>query len=131
MEMKRGRLFDHLHLKVKDLEKSRKFYASILDVLGIELIADEHHLNADELWIDVGEQPSRVHFAFQAKDPDMVRRWYEAGIKAGGRDNGPPGERKYHPGYYAAFLLDPDGHNVEAVFHGPAKRSAEAVVISF
>lgn len=57
-------------------------------------------------------------------------RWYQAGLAAGGRDNGPPGERRYHPGYYAAYLLDPDGHNVEAVFHGPATRSADAVTIT-
>ena len=58
-----------------------------------------------------------------------VRRFYEAGLAAGGRDNGAPGERKYHPGYFAAFLLDPDGNNIEAVYHGPAQRSAESVVI--
>jgi lactoylglutathione lyase len=59
-----------------------------------------------------------------------VKRFYEVGLEAGGRDNGAPGERKYHPGYYAAFLFDPDGHNVEAVFHGPSKRSAESVAIT-
>ena len=56
-------------------------------------------------------------------------RFHAAGLAAGGRDNGAPGERDYHPGYYAAFLYDPDGNNVEAVFHGPAKRSAPSVVI--
>ena len=60
----------------------------------------------------------------------MVHRFHAAGLKAGGRDNGAPGERKYHPGYYAAFLLDPDGNNIEAVNHGPAKRSADAVVVT-
>ena len=71
-----------------------------------------------------------MHLAFQAADQDAVRRFHQAGLKAGGRDNGAPGERTYHPGYYACFLLDPDGHNVEAVFHGPSRRSAEAVVIT-
>jgi catechol 2,3-dioxygenase-like lactoylglutathione lyase family enzyme len=70
-----------------------------------------------------------VHLAFQAKDQAMVRRFYEAGLAAGGRDNGAPGERNYHPGYFGAFLFDPDGNNVEAVYHGPAERSAASVVI--
>ena len=61
----------------------------------------------------------------------MVEAWHRAGLKAGGEDNGAPGERPYHPGYYAAFLLDPDGNNVEAVFHGAANRSADSVEITF
>ena len=129
MQLKRGRLLDHLHLKVRNLEASRKFYEATLQVLGIEVIATPDHFFADELWVDVGEHSSHVHFAFQAADRATVDRWYEAGLKAGGRDNGGPGERKYHPGYYAAYLLDPDGHNVEAVYHGPGKRSADAVMI--
>jgi hypothetical protein len=59
----------------------------------------------------------------------MVERFHKAGVAAGGRDNGGPGERPYHPGYYAAFLYDPDGNNIEAVFHGP-ERSALGVTIS-
>ncbi len=58
-------------------------------------------------------------------------RFHQAAVKAGGRDNGAPGDRPYHPGYYAAFVLDPDGNNIEAVFHGPALRSAQSVQISF
>jgi predicted lactoylglutathione lyase len=54
-----------------------------------------------------------------------------AGLEAGGRDNGAPGERRYHPGYYAAFLLDPDGNNIEMVYHGPAARSAASVKLTF
>ncbi len=61
----------------------------------------------------------------------MVDAFYKAGLAAGGTDNGAPGERPYHPGYYAAFLLDPDGNNIEAVHHGPAKRSAASVTITF
>src|SRR5262245_45927064 len=117
MELKRGRLIDHLHLRARDLEASRKFYEATLGVLGIPVIATPDHFFADELWVDVGETPSHVHFAFQSPDRETVDRWYQAGLKAGGHDNGPPGERKYHPGYYAAYLLDPDGHNVEAVYH--------------
>jgi len=130
MELKRGRMLDHLHLRTRDLEASYRFYAAILGVLGIPLIRDADHFFADELWVDRGETPSRVHFAFQAPDRATVDRCYEAGLAAGGRDNGAPGERRYHPGYYAAFLLDPDGNNVEAVFHGPSTRSADAVTIT-
>ena len=72
-----------------------------------------------------------LHVAFQAPDRATVDRFYEAAIAAGGRDNGPPGERDYHPGYYAAFVLDPDGTNVEAVYHGPVERSAASVVFSW
>ena len=130
MELKRGRMIDHLHLRTGDLAASRRFYTAILATLGIPVIDGGSHFLADELWVDEGPAPSRVHFAFQAPDRAGVERWYEAGLAAGGRDNGAPGERPYHPGYYAAFLLDPDGNNVEAVHHGPATRSAEAVTIT-
>jgi catechol 2,3-dioxygenase-like lactoylglutathione lyase family enzyme len=73
---------------------------------------------------------SKVHLAFQAEDSAAVERFYQAGLAAGGRDHGDPGERHYHPGYYAAYLLDPDGNNIEAVFHGPAKRSTPSVVVT-
>ncbi len=131
MELKRGRMIDHLHLRTRDLEASRRFYTAVLGTLGIAVIDGGQHFFADELWVDPGEQASRVHFAFQAPDRAAVDRWYEAGLGAGGIDNGAPGERPYHPGYYAAFLLDPDGNNVEAVFHGPAQRSADAVTLTF
>ena len=73
---------------------------------------------------------THVHLAFQAADRAMVDRFHAAGLAAGGRDNGPPGERDYHPCYYGAFLLDPDGNNIEAVFHGPHARSSDAVTIT-
>ncbi|MNL68588.1 Glyoxalase-like domain protein [compost metagenome] len=73
--------------------------------------------------------PSHVHLAFQAKDQQTVDAFYTAALAAGGRDNGPPGARDYHPGYYACFVLDPDGNNIEAVFHGPSTRSAPSVLI--
>lgn len=129
MEFKRGRLIDHVHLRARDLEASRRFYTATLEVLGIEVTSGTGHFYADELWVDSGDTPSRVHLAFQAADRSMVDRWYQAGLAAGGRDNGAPGERRYHPGYYAAFLFDPDGNNIEAVFHGPSERSAEAVIV--
>src|SRR5688572_5996908 len=131
MEIHRGRLIDHLHLRVRDLEASKRFYKAALEVLGIPLAEGDGYFYADDLWVDVGETPSRVHFAFQAKDRATVDRFHAAVLAAGGRDNGPPGERNYHPGYYAAFALDPDGNNVEAVYHGPVRRSAESVVFSW
>jgi catechol 2,3-dioxygenase-like lactoylglutathione lyase family enzyme len=72
-----------------------------------------------------------MHIAFQAPDEETVQRFHEAALVAGGRDNGAPGERSYHPGYYAAFVLDPDGNNVEAVYHGPHERSAGSVVFTW
>jgi catechol 2,3-dioxygenase-like lactoylglutathione lyase family enzyme len=126
----RGRLVDHVHLRVSDLAAAKRFYRAVLATLGREpTIELDEAIGFDELWIDAADDkgPSHVHLAFQAEDQDAVKRFYEAGLKAGGRDNGAPGERSYHPGYYAAFLLDPDGHNVEAVFHGPFTRSVASV----
>jgi catechol 2,3-dioxygenase-like lactoylglutathione lyase family enzyme len=84
----------------------------------------------DELVVSTAESPAaqgqltgRHHLAFQAKDRETVERFHEVGLGQGGKDNGAPGERPYHPGYYAAFLLDPDGNNIEAVYHGEADRS--------
>lgn len=132
MELKRGRLFDHAHLHAGDLAARKAFYKAVFEVLGVEAHDEETHLWADEFWIDGEGGQTSIHLAFQAPDEDTVRRFHEAGLKAGGRDNGAPGERKvYHPGYYAAFLFDPDGNNVEAVYHGPADRSADAVTLTF
>jgi catechol 2,3-dioxygenase-like lactoylglutathione lyase family enzyme len=129
-----GRLIDHVHLRARDLEATKRFYKAALAALGIPLGSESpEHAQFDELWIDALGQDkgseTHVHLAFQAADRDAVARFHAAGLAAGGRDNGPPGERKYAPGYYAAFLFDPDGNNVEAVYHGPAKRSAASVVI--
>ena len=128
-----GRLVDHVHLRVADLAASKRFYRAVLTALGHEPISeDDRHISFDELWIDAADAagPSRVHLAFQAADHDAVARFYAAGLASGGRDNGGPGARGYHPGYYAAFLLDPDGGNIEAVNHGPATRSAESVIVT-
>jgi catechol 2,3-dioxygenase-like lactoylglutathione lyase family enzyme len=129
----RGRLIDHVHLRVSDLGRAKVFYRAALAALGrVPTYESDEAISFDELWIDAADKagPSHVHLAFQAADHDAVARFHEAGLEAGGRDNGAPGERDYHPGYYAAFLLDPDGHNVEAVFHGPSERSADAVKIT-
>lgn len=131
MEVHRGRLIDHLHLKVKDLEASKRFYKAAMEALDVPLVEGKDHFFADELWVDVGPAVAHVHFAFQASDRAAVDRFHAAVLAAGGRDNGAPGERKYHPGYYAAFAFDPDGNNVEAVYHGPHKRSADSVHITW
>jgi catechol 2,3-dioxygenase-like lactoylglutathione lyase family enzyme len=133
-ELHLGRLIDHVHLRARDLAATKRFYRAVLGALGRPISGDdERHLSCDELWIDaLGDDrhdATHVHLAFQAQDQDAVHRFYEAGLAAGGRDNGGPGERAYHPGYFAAFLLDPDDNNIEAVYHGSAERSADSVVI--
>ena len=127
-----GRLIDHVHLKVTDLSASRRFYDAVLGALGlppVQVYGDL--LEADELCLSLGSPVTTgLHLAFQAPDRDAVHRFHAAALAAGGRDNGGPGERQYHPGYYGAFVLDPDGNNVEAVYHGPTERSAPSVVIT-
>ncbi|QJE73084.1 VOC family protein [Aerophototrophica crusticola] len=127
-----GRFIDHVHLKVRDLEASRRFYKAVAGVLGIPVSSeDADHLAIDELYVSTGEPlTSGLHLAFQARDRDAVHGFHAAALAAGGTDNGGPGERHYHPGYYAAFVLDPDGNNIEAVHHGPATRSADSVEIT-
>lgn len=130
-EWHRGRLIDHVSLVVSDYEACRRFYAAVLAVLAVPLVEGEGYFFADELFVSPGVPPTgRAHIAFQAADDETVRRFHAAALAAGGRDNGPPGLRDYHPGYYAAFVLDPEGNNIEAVFHGPARRSAPSVVMT-
>ncbi len=138
-ELQRGRLIDHVQLVVSDLTASRTFYEAVLNVLGMPIDFEaEGMFSADELAINSasseaaqGELTGRVHLAFQASDRAMVETCHRAGLDAGGRDNGGPGLRPYHPDYFAAFLLDPDGNNIEIVHHGEAQRSAPAVTIRF
>lgn len=135
----RGRLIDHIQLVVRDLEASRRFYLALFEVLERPLGGEgDDWFWVDELFVSTadseaaaGELTGRCHLAFQARDRAMVEAWHTAGLMAGGVDNGAPGERPYHPGYYAAFLLDPDGNNVEAVYHGEGRRSADSVEITF
>lgn len=135
----RGRLLDHIQLVVRDLAKSKTFYSALLGALDVPMGGEqEDFFWADELAVSTasskaaqGELTGRNHVAFQAKDRAMVESAHKAAIAAGGKDNGAPGERPYHPGYYAAFVLDPDGNNIEIVFHGAAKRSADAIHITF
>lgn len=131
MEFHRGRLIDHVHLVVSDLDVSKRFYQAVFQALGLEIGAEgPGFFYADELFVSAGENLTRIHLAFQASSPEQVAAFHRAGLAAGGRDHGEPGERSYHPGYYAAYLLDPDGNNIEAVYHGPNTRSAASVVIS-
>lgn len=138
-ELHRGRLIDHLQLVVRDLPASQRFYAAVFEVLGIPMAGKgDDYFWADELFVSTassqaaaGHLTGRHHLAFQAADRAMVDAFHKAALAAGGKDNGKPGERPYHPGYYAAFVIDPDGNNIEAVFHGPAKRSAPSVKVTF
>lgn len=138
-ELYRGRLIDHIQLVVADLAASKRFYVALLHELGLSIGGEgPDYFWVDELFVSEPKSPAaqgvptgRVHLAFQSPDRETVHRAYEAALAAGGRPNGQPGERTYHPGYYAAFLLDPDGNNIEVVHHGPAKRSADAVRITF
>ena len=138
-ELHRGRLIDHIQLVVRDLPASQAFYQAVFAVLEIPMGGTgKGYFWADELFVSTADSPAalgnltgRHHLAFQARDPAMVDAFHKAALASGGTDNGAPGERGYHPGYYAAFVLDPDGNNIEAVYHGPAQRSAESVLITF
>ncbi len=138
-ELHRGRLIDHIQLVVRDLPASKRFYSAVFAVLGVPMGGEgEGYFWADELFVSTpdseaaqGVLTGRHHLAFQAADRAMVDAFYEAALKSGGKDNGAPGERNYHPGYYGAFVIDPDGNNIEAVFHGPATRSAPSVKVTF
>ncbi len=128
----RGRLLDHVHLRVSDLEASKAFYAAALEAVGRSIgMEGPGFFASDELFVSAdGEPTTGLHLAFQAPDRETVHRFHEAVLAAGGRDNGGPGERSYHVGYYSAYALDPDGNNVEAVFHGPTRRSAASVEVA-
>ena len=138
-ELHRGRLIDHIQLVVRDLPASQRFYEGIFAVLEIPIVSSAgEYFYADELFVSTadsaaaqGRLTGRHHLAFQARDHAMVDAFHAAALAHGGEDNGPPGERPYHPGYYAAFVLDPDGNNIEAVHHGEARRSAPSVKITF
>ena len=118
-------MLDHVGLPVSDFGRSKRFYAEALSPLGYELIMEPSVYAAGfglsgkpDFWIGQGEPGHPVHVAFATDDRATVDAFHEAAIAAGGRDNGRPGLRpEYHPSYYGAFVLDPDGNNVEAVCH--------------
>jgi catechol 2,3-dioxygenase-like lactoylglutathione lyase family enzyme len=123
-------MIDHMGITVSDYEASKAFYRAALAPLGYELVmevaeagpfAGFGEAGKPDFWIGPGERTApKVHVAFRARDRATVRAFYEAALAAGAADNGPPGLREiYHPTYYGAFVLDPDGHNIEAVCHEP------------
>lgn len=129
------KLFNHIQIKVKDFERSRKFYDLVLGALGYKVV-----LSIDEVVIGYGtsihdmfeirqsdsEAPlsSHVHVAFNAPSKEAVEEFYQCALGGGGTCNGAPGLRpEYEEGYYAAFVIDPEGHNIEAVFCEMAKGS--------
>jgi catechol 2,3-dioxygenase-like lactoylglutathione lyase family enzyme len=137
MELHRGRLIDHVQLVVVDIESSKRFYRAVCEALLIPIGGEgPDHIWVDELYISSvdskaasGQLTGRAHLAFQASSREVVDRFHRMAIEAGGMDHGAPGERPYHPGYYAAFVLDPDGNNIEVVHHGEGKRSAASIQI--
>jgi catechol 2,3-dioxygenase-like lactoylglutathione lyase family enzyme len=139
MQIHRGRLIDHIQLVVRDLAASRRFYEAVMKCIGVPPgPAGDDHFSYDEMWVSTadsqaaqGQLTGRGHYAFAARDRETVDAFHRAAIAAGGRDNGAPGERPYHPGYYAAFVLDPDGNNIEVVCHGEASYSAPSITITF
>lgn len=135
-------MINHISLKVSDLEESKQFYASVLGVLGYKVLAEDSKCvglgtqdiegmrdvwirATDSLWLHDDQNKKVKSFsclAFTASCKEEVDQFYAKALGAGGKDNGKPGYRKeYHPGYYAAFILDPDGNNIEAVFDNMEK----------
>jgi catechol 2,3-dioxygenase-like lactoylglutathione lyase family enzyme len=121
-------VYDHVHLRVADLAASKSFYAAVLEPLGIPLMRDTEEIaEFPNLAISSdGPVSEHVHIAFRAQTEEEVNAFHRAGIEAGYRDNGEPGPRpQYGPPqmtYYSAYLLDPDGNNVEAVYRAPAEQ---------
>jgi catechol 2,3-dioxygenase-like lactoylglutathione lyase family enzyme len=118
------RFLDHLAFDVSDLAASRRFYESLLAPWGAREVSSGAAFGygpegSEDLWIALGRPGPPLHFALNAPSRAAVDAFHAAGLAAGGGDNGPPGVReRYHPEYYAAYILDPDGNNVEAVHHG-------------
>lgn len=128
-------MIDHVGIAVSDFARSKAFYTSALAAIGYDLLLEvptavTGHNDAagfgvtpkPDFWIGAGGSDVRsVHVAFRVASRALVDAFYAAALAAGGRDNGAPGLRPYyHPDYYGAFVLDPDGHNIEAVCHEPA-----------
>lgn len=120
-------MLDHIAISVSDFANSKDFYQRALAPLGYVLIM-EHDVSGagfgrdgkPDFWIQPGDPSGPIHVALAADDRATVDAFHRAAVDAGARDNGPPGPRpEYHPTYYGAFVLDPDGNNVEAVCHRP------------
>jgi catechol 2,3-dioxygenase-like lactoylglutathione lyase family enzyme len=119
-------MLDHIGIRVADYERSKRFYTAALAPLGYQLFmegssgAGFRKEMIPDFWVKQGTAAPTVHVAFSSPDRATVDAFYKSALAAGGRDNGPPGLRpQYHPNYYGAFVLDPDGYNIEAVCHRP------------
>ncbi|MEI4480063.1 MULTISPECIES: VOC family protein [Phyllobacterium] len=122
-------MFDHVKFGVSDYAASRAFFVEALKPLGVTIVAEGEPSYGIELsagseaslcLFETQEKPAHIHLAFAAKTRQEVDAFYHAALEAGGKDNGAPGLRPhYHVNYYAAFVIDPDGHNIEAVCHAP------------
>ena len=120
-------MFDHVKFGVSDFAASKAFFTRALAPLGVTVVAEGDPAYGVELsaggvaslcLFETNEKPAHLHLAFMAHSRAQVEAFYHAALEAGGIDNGPPGFRpKYHANYYAAFVIGPDGHNVEAVYH--------------
>jgi len=119
-------MIDHVSLQVSNYARSKNFYVAALAPLGFELLREFEgkvggfgREGKPSFWIREGQRSGPIHIAFEAADHGTVEAFYAAALAAGGTDNGPPGLRTiYHPDYYAAYVLDPDENNAEAVHHG-------------
>jgi catechol 2,3-dioxygenase-like lactoylglutathione lyase family enzyme len=126
----RARVIDHIGVGVRNFEESLDFYGRALAPLGFERVAfiDADNRAAgfgvdgrDDFWIHEGRPAGRAHVAFESESREAVDAFHAAALAAGGRDNGAPGVREeYSDSYYAAYVLDPNGNNIEAVHHGDA-----------
>lgn len=127
-------MFDHVKFGVTDYAASKAFYLQALQPLGVEIVSEGVPSYGVELSADgksslclfqTQEKPAQLHVAFVAQSREQVDAFHRAALAAGGKDNGPPGLRpQYHPNYYAAFVIGPDGHNIEAVCHVPAPQDS-------
>ena len=117
-------MIDHTSVAVSDVPKSKAFFAAALAPLGYKVMMDFGEAvglgdKGPDFWIGKGT-PAKLHVAFAAPNRAAVKAFYDAAIKAGGKDNGAPGLRpQYHPNYYGAFVYDLEGNNIEAVCHNP------------
>ena len=125
-------MIDHIGIEVSDYQKAKQFYEKILAPLGYKLVMEvegfagfgqplQENAAIAAFWLHQGNHPShKTHIAFKAESRSAVDQFYAIALKAGATDHGAPGIRQhYHPNYYGAFVLDPDGHNIEAVCHQP------------
>jgi catechol 2,3-dioxygenase-like lactoylglutathione lyase family enzyme len=125
-------LLDHVSITVRDMARAKTFYRAVMSALGATVAYEREDAigfgernrphNDSHTYISVYRSDDAVadpkrHWCFRAQSVAQVRAFHDAGLAAGGSDRGPPGPRSYHAGYYAAFLLDPEGNKIEAVFH--------------